>query len=363
MAAANHNHRWVKVDNANAKHSDKNHYSGAGWKNPIEYIKNRLNRLNVVTRSDSVIAIEYMLTASPEFFKKKGKDGKTEPAISQKKFNAWVKKNKQFLEKKHGKQNIVSFAVHMDESSPHIHCLVLPLSKQDHHQAVEGKSGKSKVKRWVLSAKNFLGGRAKLRDLQTDYANDMGEFGLERGRQLSTAKHEHIRSFYYDLNRVLDKRPELTKRLKNELSEIERKAKDVKDSVFTTFAKASLFDEMLDLVTSTAEQFETMFSAQEAERLRHATDEQKAAELIKILKDEIHHLYNADELIAELDEVKQENIKLKHDNEATKAALEREKQEHQETKQELAQSNVLRDKYNMETVQLRKELQEALNNN
>ena len=91
---------------------------------------------------------------------------------------AWLKANVEFAKKEFGAKNIVRFTLHMDEKTPHIHCVHVPLTK-------DGR----------LSAKELMGGRFLLRDRQDRYAKAMSEFGLERGVKNSGVKHEKTREY------------------------------------------------------------------------------------------------------------------------------------------------------------------------
>lgn len=93
----------------------------------------------------------------------------------EKKKNEWIKANYQFLKEQYGADNIVRFSLHLDEKTPHIHAITIPLTK-------EGK----------LSAKEVMGDRFELQKKQTKYAEYMSPFGLERGKIGSTAKHESL---------------------------------------------------------------------------------------------------------------------------------------------------------------------------
>ena len=88
-------------------------------------------------------------------------------------FDLWQKANVKFAKEEFGASNIVRFTVHMDEKTPHIHCVHVPLTK-------DGR----------LSAKELMGGKALLRDRQDRYAKAMSGFGLERGVKNSGVKHE-----------------------------------------------------------------------------------------------------------------------------------------------------------------------------
>ncbi|MFZ4863988.1 MobV family relaxase, partial [Sphingobacterium sp. Mn56C] len=91
---------------------------------------------------------------------------------SSEKANAWVRANYDFVCKEFGKENIVRFTLHLDEKTPHIHAVVVPLTS-------DGR----------LSAKERFGNRNDLSDRQTRYADGMEQFGLKRGVVGSKAKH------------------------------------------------------------------------------------------------------------------------------------------------------------------------------
>jgi len=61
--------------------------------------------------------------------------------------------------------------------------------------------------RLSLSAKDFIGGRERLRADQTSFAQVLKPLGLERGIEGSKAKHQTIRSYYNAVN--ANKPPEL----------------------------------------------------------------------------------------------------------------------------------------------------------
>ena len=102
------------------------------------------------------------MTASNEWWATATKEQKT----------GYLKRCRAWLEKKHGEGCVVAEWLHVDERSPHLHAIVVPL--------YEGK----------LNAKHFLGGKARMRALQDDFAKVCGEpFGLSRGVAGSNADH------------------------------------------------------------------------------------------------------------------------------------------------------------------------------
>lgn len=131
-------------------------------------------RLPEKRRSDSVLCIEYFIGASPDYFT--GNDPKGE---------RYFATAVEWLKQRHGAENVVATSVHHDETSPHLVAYVVPLDS-------DGK----------LNAKSFLGGRAKLTAMQTDFAQAVSGHGLDRGIEGSKAKHQSIRDYYAKVNQT-----------------------------------------------------------------------------------------------------------------------------------------------------------------
>ena len=76
-------------------------------------------------------------------------------------------------------QNIKHAVLHMDEETPHLHVLVVPIDEKGH-----------------LNAEAYEG-RSFLKNIHTRYAEEVGKkYGLERGREGSVAKREDIAKYY-----------------------------------------------------------------------------------------------------------------------------------------------------------------------
>lgn len=172
-----HNYRLQpeRVPNADraAPHPNQEYVNDAKkdyWTLATERIEQVVTRK---VRADQVRAVEVILTASPEAFTR-GPDGR---AADQSVSN-WTARNLEFLQDKYGKENLVSFTLHQDEKTPHIHAVLVPITP-------DGR----------LSAKDLFN-RETLSQLQTDYAEAMKRFGMERGVMHSQAKHEPVRRFY-----------------------------------------------------------------------------------------------------------------------------------------------------------------------
>jgi hypothetical protein len=124
-------------------------------------------------RDDQVRAMEVVLTASPDWFKR-GPDGQAEDMRE----SQWVTDNLHFLKEKFGEKNVVSFTLHQDEKTPHVHAVVIPITAKNR-----------------LSA-DTLFNPTTLSQLQTDYAAAMAEHGLERGVEGSRRQHQDMKQVY-----------------------------------------------------------------------------------------------------------------------------------------------------------------------
>ena len=130
-------------------------------------------------RTDAVKFCSAILTGSHEEMIRISKD--------KKKFDEWIKANYKFAAEKWGAENIVRFSLHMDEKTPHIHCAFVPIT-------ANGK----------LSAKEVMGNRVSLRNLQDNYAIKMEVFDLKRGLRGSKAKHETVQEYHGRAERAVN---------------------------------------------------------------------------------------------------------------------------------------------------------------
>ena len=120
-------------------------------------------------RRDAVLAVEYLMTASPEWWQE----------ASRKQQDEFFRRSRQWLADKYGSDRIVTATIHRDETTPHLSAFVVPLTR-------DGR----------LSAREFVGGRQKMRDDQTSYAAAVADLGLSRGIEGSRARHQSIRDYY-----------------------------------------------------------------------------------------------------------------------------------------------------------------------
>lgn len=112
-------------------------------------------------KDDAVLITSFILGSDKEFF-----DG-ISPEAQKRFFDDCT----EFFAERYGKENVVSAVVHLDESTPHLHFNLMPVT-----------GGR-------LCAKELFD-RSALRELQTDFYEVVGKkYGLKRGKEGSTAKH------------------------------------------------------------------------------------------------------------------------------------------------------------------------------
>ena len=172
-ASLSHTYRARETPNADpTKLTSNRHSHGA----PGEVLAELKARLPEKRRSDAVLALEFFVGASPEWFADKVRpeqDRYFADAV------AWLKQ-------RHGEANVVGWSIHRDETSPHLVAYVVPLDSR-------GK----------LNAKQWTGGAAALSLMQTEFAREVGErHGLDRGIEGSQARHQSIKRYYEQVART-----------------------------------------------------------------------------------------------------------------------------------------------------------------
>lgn len=136
-SALQHCYRERETPNADAERTPENHCSVS--QSADEAMGKLRELLPEKRRKDAVLAVEYVMTASPEWW---------------------------------------------NEATPHLSAFVVPLTQ-------DGR----------LSAKEFIGGRSKMRDDQSTYAESVKKLGLERGIEGSRATHQTVQHYYESINR------------------------------------------------------------------------------------------------------------------------------------------------------------------
>lgn len=98
----------------------------------------------------------------------------------------WAKDVYDWCAKRYGQKNIIGFQVHLDESSPHIHALIVPVGQR-------AKSGRECVMWSAKFGKSRYGYGHILREMHTSLYEEVGsKYGLERGDSIEGRNVSHL---------------------------------------------------------------------------------------------------------------------------------------------------------------------------
>lgn len=127
-----------------------------------EFINGRIKEFGLSPRKDAVVMNSFVVGSDKAFF-----DGL--PKIRQYNFFSDCY---QFFAERYGEENIIAAVVHNDETTPHMHLNLMPVTK-------DGR----------LCSKQFFD-KQQLQQLQTDFYESVGKrWGLQRGKEGSQQKH------------------------------------------------------------------------------------------------------------------------------------------------------------------------------
>jgi len=191
--ALEHNTRERVPSNADPERLQFNKYEGG---TADEIFKKFEEKMPGKVRKNAVLAVELVMTASHDF---RGN------------WTDYLKDCQTWAEKIFGKENILSVAHHLDEKTPHLQILLMPL-----------KDGK-------LNAKAFIGGsRDRMAELQDDFYKSAGFFaGLSRGKPAAETRARHTQHNMTDLDAREKKISEGLAENKHTFERLKAEAKDL----------------------------------------------------------------------------------------------------------------------------------------
>ena len=135
----------------------------------------------MLNSSRNCVADELVMTASHNFFKD----------MSREEIKEWADTCMEFVYNDLGykKEQILHATVHLDEETPHIHCVVVPLVKK--------LDNRTNTERYTISKKQYIKDKLQLSRLQDMYHKRLTEKGydLERGIKGSDNKHIKIKEY------------------------------------------------------------------------------------------------------------------------------------------------------------------------
>lgn len=176
-------------------HTDKTYYNR---------INDRIKELDLpkAVRKDAVTMCGFVCTSDQQFFKQ----------MPQEEQNRFFKESYEFLKNRYGEQNIVAAKVHYDETTPHLHCYIVPVTS-------DGR----------LCAKDIFT-RTELKQLQTDYHKCVTNkgFNLDRGEQREE-KRRHLSTEEYKLETKRDSLKHKNLMVTNDVNKLNDKINEVNE--------------------------------------------------------------------------------------------------------------------------------------
>ena len=191
----------------------------------------------MLDKSNNVVADELLFTATNEFFKD----------MTREDIKDWADTCMEFVYEDLGytKEQVLHATVHLDEKTPHIHCVVVPLVKKF--------DKRTNTERYTISKKQYIKDKIHLSELQDKYHKRLTDKGydLERGFKGSDRKHIKIKD-YKKINRKLEGNLNIrNNRLDKAINEFDEKMKTTKNIPFNknqVIVNKDTFDTMNKIV-------------------------------------------------------------------------------------------------------------------
>ena len=187
----------------------------------------------MLDNSRNVVADELLFTATSKFFKN----------MSNEDLMKWANTSMEFVYKDLGytKKQVLHATLHVDEKTPHIHCVVIPLVKK--------LDNRTKTERYTISKKQYIKDNIHLSQLQDKYHQRLTEkgFDLERGIKGS----DNVNIDIIEFKKITIK---LNIDLNNKTQKLSESVKDLQDKMKSN--KNVLFDK--EYVKIKKDTFDTM---------------------------------------------------------------------------------------------------------
>ena len=225
--------KYVKGFKLKVKDYEKEHNERMKTERPER--KKTFNEM--LNKSKSVVADELLFTASHKFFDNMSKED----------IMRWANTCMDFVYNDLGykKEQVLHATIHMDELTPHIHCVVIPLVKK--------LDKRTNTERYTISKKQYIRDNIHLSELQDIYNVRLKEAGfeLERGIKGSDAEHQRVKEFKKTTRYLENKVITINKGLDNAVNDFEEKMKTTKNTFIDkeyVKVKKDTFDSMKNVI-------------------------------------------------------------------------------------------------------------------
>lgn len=194
----------------------------------------------MVNKSKSVVVDELLFTATNEFFKD----------MNKREIKEWADTCMEFVYEDLGytDEQVLHATIHLDEKTPHLHCVVIPLVKK--------LDKRTNTMRYSISKKQYIRDKQHLSELQDKFHKRLTDKGydLERGIKNSDTKHINIKE-YKKVARKLEQQLNVrNNRVDKVMSEFEEQMKSTKNTLIDkdyVKVKKETFDSMNKVINET----------------------------------------------------------------------------------------------------------------
>jgi NADH:ubiquinone oxidoreductase subunit C len=194
----------------------------------------------MLDKSNSVVADELLFTSDQDFFQ----DMNKEDIIN------WGKTNLDFVYNILGykKEQVLHATIHLDEKTPHVHCIVVPL--------INKYDKRSNCNKWTISKKQYIKDKIHLSELQDKYYDLMTSKGyyLERGIKGSNNEHINIKEYKKITKKITNELDKKSTQLNESINEFEEKIKTNKETILDkeyVKVKKETFESMNKVIKNT----------------------------------------------------------------------------------------------------------------
>ena len=211
--------------------------------------------------------------------------------VREKDIENWSRDIYDFVCRKYGEENVLFFIVHLDETSPHIHCSVMPIDENNRFNYKK-----------IFAGTSVYEYKKRTTELHNELAEINARWGLVRGNSISETKARHrtteeYRRWLSEECSTLEQRIDNHKKALSELN-VEIAIAEKRRKSFTTMVqnkqqeKEQLEKEILDLLNQ-----------KDDREVTNAMIEQKRQELEKVeqkLAERMSDMENAEETVRKL---------------------------------------------------------------
>jgi len=267
--------------------------------------------LGIKFKKDNVLMLDFIISASPEFFKN------SPPEI----IEDWEKIQLEFVKEQFG-NNLKLVIEHNDETTKHFHIFVTP----EIHSTKKYRNQKREYfkESWSLNANQF-GGKKFLIQLHDAHAKKNEKFGLKRGVRGSTVKHVSVKEYHRRIATGL--KPTYEEEIKDEVKKF-LEEKSYRDSLtgktyIETEEVEKVIVPLLNEVKMTYEALKYYIEDVKKEKDKNATTSEelkKRRQKIKKMQEEMDEILKEKnkQIYEQIYELKKENETLKKENEELK---------------------------------------------